>query len=250
LVIVATFRNVTEEGRLMLERVRVHRPSPAMVVAVIALVGAFGGSAIADQAVDLAKRAKLISGAKIKKRSIRGNRVKRNTLTGTEIRESKLGIVPRAETANSAKTADSAKNADNANAVNGVSEAQFTLGRSAKGSCNPTDATKVACASVSLTLPRAGRVLVVANSMWHSNFAGIARGSCNVAVDGNDLSGDVFPGQVSNNSDSTHESSLGVNFVSDSVASGAHTFALTCNQLQNDIQFNESFISAVMIGSA
>jgi hypothetical protein len=39
----------------MLKRMRPGRPSPAMIVAIVALVGAFGGSAIADSAVDFAK---------------------------------------------------------------------------------------------------------------------------------------------------------------------------------------------------
>jgi hypothetical protein len=88
-------------------------PSPAMVVACIALIAAVGGSAIADQAVDVAKRAKLINGKKIKKRSIAGNRLKRNTLNGTEINESKLGRVPRSSTATNATNAATAANAQN-----------------------------------------------------------------------------------------------------------------------------------------
>jgi hypothetical protein len=124
------------------------------------------------------------------------------------------------------------------------------VGRSAKGGCNPSDATKVACASTTFTLPRSGRVLVVADTMWHSNFPGIANGSCNVSVDGSDASGDVFPGQVNNNTDATHESALGINLVTTVLGPGSHTFSLLCNQVTNDIQFKESFISAVMIGSA
>jgi hypothetical protein len=89
---------------------RFGRPSPAMVVAVIALVGAFGGSALAGQAVDFAK-SKLVSGKKIKKRSIAGNRLRRNTVTGTEVNEAKLGKVPRARRADSATSATSASTA-------------------------------------------------------------------------------------------------------------------------------------------
>jgi hypothetical protein len=90
------------------------RPSPAMVVACIALIAAVGGPAIADQAVDVAKRAKLINGKKIKKRSIAGNRLRRNTLTGTEINESRLGPVPSANRATSATSATNAATAANA----------------------------------------------------------------------------------------------------------------------------------------
>ena len=82
-----------------------------MVVACIALIAALGGPAIADQVVDFAKRAKLINGKKIQKRSIAGNRLRRDTLTGTEINESSLGPVPSASRATSATNAATAANA-------------------------------------------------------------------------------------------------------------------------------------------
>jgi hypothetical protein len=66
------------------------RPSPAMVVAVLALFVALGGSGYA--AVQL-------NGKNIKNRSIVGQKLKRNTLTGREIRESRLGTVPSARNA-------------------------------------------------------------------------------------------------------------------------------------------------------
>jgi hypothetical protein len=43
--------------------IRRNRPSPAMIVAVLALLGAFGGSAIAGDAVQIART---ISGSKLK----------------------------------------------------------------------------------------------------------------------------------------------------------------------------------------
>ena len=75
------------------------RPSPAMAVAVVALLVAFGGSAVADQAVDVAKRAKLIKGKRIKSRSLPGNRLRRNTVGPAEVRESRLAKVPKARLA-------------------------------------------------------------------------------------------------------------------------------------------------------
>jgi hypothetical protein len=108
----------------MLKRMRPRRPSPAMVVALIALVGAFGGSAIADEAVQVSK---LIKGSKIKKRSLPGNRLKKNTLGGTEINESRVGKVPSATNADKATTATNATNALNAtNATNATSATNAT----------------------------------------------------------------------------------------------------------------------------
>jgi hypothetical protein len=238
----------------MLQRLRPRRPSPAMLVAMIALVVAFGGSAIADSAVDLAK-SRLINGKKIKPRTIRGNRVKRDTLTGKEISESKLAVVPNANKANSAttaKTADNATTASNANAVNGVTESQFTVGRSAEGSCDPSNSTFVDCASVTFTLLRGGRVLVVADTNWHSNSGAVTRGSCEVAVDGSGQSADIFPGQNSVNTTASplRQQSAGINLVTGPLGAGSHTFAFRCNQLENDIVHDQAFISAVMIGSA
>jgi uncharacterized protein YfaS (alpha-2-macroglobulin family) len=66
------------------------RPSPAMVVALVALFVALGGSGYA--AVQL-------NGKNIKNRSIAGKKLKNNTLTGRQIRESRLGTVPRAREA-------------------------------------------------------------------------------------------------------------------------------------------------------
>src|SRR4051812_1716933 len=49
-----------------------------------------------------------ISGANLKNRSISAGKVKRNTLTGREIRESRLGRVPRAPTADRPRDATAA----------------------------------------------------------------------------------------------------------------------------------------------
>src|SRR3954467_10671273 len=66
------------------------RPSPAMVVAVIALIVALAGTAYA---------AKRINGGSIIKQSIGGGKVKKDTLTGFQINNAKLGEVPQAKVA-------------------------------------------------------------------------------------------------------------------------------------------------------
>ncbi len=63
------------------------RPSPAMVVAILALVVALGGTAYAAQQ---------INGGAIMKQSIGGGKLKHNTLTGYQIKTNKIGIVPTA----------------------------------------------------------------------------------------------------------------------------------------------------------
>lgn len=97
-------------------KVRAHRPSPAMLVAIVALISSFAGPALADQAVTIAAK---VNGSKIKSRSISGNKLKNNTITGKQVNEGKLGQVPSAKSADSATNATNATNATSAtNATN------------------------------------------------------------------------------------------------------------------------------------
>ena len=72
-----------------MKRILRRRPSPAMVVSLIALFVALGGSAYALT----------ITGASVKNRSLTGKDIRKNSLSGTEIRESRVGKVPKARTA-------------------------------------------------------------------------------------------------------------------------------------------------------
>lgn len=69
---------------------RSRRPSPAMVVAVIALVVALAGTAYAAQT---------INGGAIMKQTIGAGKLKHKTLTGYQINTNKLGVVPSAKRA-------------------------------------------------------------------------------------------------------------------------------------------------------
>ena len=85
------------------------RPTPATVIALVALGVALGGTATGATV--------LLNGSRIKKASIPGNRLKRDSVTGKQIKESSLGNVPKATSATNAAhagTADSATNAANA----------------------------------------------------------------------------------------------------------------------------------------
>jgi hypothetical protein len=89
---------------------RLRRPSPALAIAVLALVVALGGSAYAVSQ---------INGSTIKRRSIPGDRVRNNALTGTQINEARLGRVNEARNATNSKFALRASAADSAaNALN------------------------------------------------------------------------------------------------------------------------------------
>jgi hypothetical protein len=115
------------------------RVSPAMGVALVALVLSLGGTSFAQGAAT--KLGKLVSGSKIKRASIPGNRlikggvtgdrIKSNSLTGKQINESTLGPVPSALTAKKvavaerATNAQRATNADNALALGGTAAAGY-----------------------------------------------------------------------------------------------------------------------------
>jgi hypothetical protein len=69
---------------------KIGRPSPAMIVALAALVVALAGTAYAAQT---------INGGAIKKQTIGGGKLKHKTLTGYQINTDKLGVVPLARRA-------------------------------------------------------------------------------------------------------------------------------------------------------
>jgi hypothetical protein len=78
-------------------RIFKHRPSPAMAVAITAVVISMGGTAVAAS--------HLISGDKLIKRgTLSGNRLRSHTLTGAQINLSRLGQVPDAAHASTADT--------------------------------------------------------------------------------------------------------------------------------------------------
>ncbi|HVV91129.1 MAG TPA: hypothetical protein VHB53_11590 [Solirubrobacterales bacterium] len=72
----------------MLQKLKRRRPSPAMIVALVALVTALGGTAYAAGRID---------GNSIVKQSIGGGKLKKKTLTGFQINVAKLGEVPLAK---------------------------------------------------------------------------------------------------------------------------------------------------------
>jgi hypothetical protein len=87
------------------------RPSPAMVVAIVALVVAASGTAVAAT--------KLVNGdSLIRRDSLSGNRLRNGTITGKQIRLSSLGQVPNA------------KRAFNATELDGHPASAFAMGSS------------------------------------------------------------------------------------------------------------------------
>jgi hypothetical protein len=132
------------------------RPSPALVISLIALFVALGGTGYA--ALSLPKNSvgtkqlkkNAVIGSKIKKNSVTGSKVKDGSLTGADVKDGSLsgadinlgtlGTVPNATNAANAANATNATNAthatsaDNANTVGGKSASDFaSAGQGLKG---------------------------------------------------------------------------------------------------------------------
>jgi hypothetical protein len=95
-----------------MKRLHLRRPSPALVISVLALFIALGGTVYA---------ASKINGKTIKAGSIPGNRLKKHTLTGQQINLGKLGTVP------TATNATNATNSSNAASLNGMTRFRTTV---------------------------------------------------------------------------------------------------------------------------
>jgi hypothetical protein len=71
-------------------------PSPAMVVAVVALIMSLGGSAYALVVTGKQIRNNTVTGKDVRNRSLTGNEIRKNKIGGASIKESSLGPVPHA----------------------------------------------------------------------------------------------------------------------------------------------------------
>jgi hypothetical protein len=164
-------------------RRRLRHPSPALLIALIALFAALGGGVYAIG------KGKQINGAKIKVKSLPGNRLKPgsvpgnrlapgaisgaslapSSITGKQINEATLGPVPnavhaeKADSATDAETALNSVNAVNATTVNGHNAGCAVGTQFFAGACWQTSANlattapeaAVACASKGGALPEA-----------------------------------------------------------------------------------------------
>jgi hypothetical protein len=129
------------------------RPSAALVVALVALFAALGGTGYA---------AATLSGRDIQKRSIPANRVVNDALGGKQIDESKLGTVPSSQQALTAQTAASATTAGHATSADSATtaqDAQRLQGRDASAFM----ASRVRVVSNQVTVPNNGSSTVTAS---------------------------------------------------------------------------------------
>jgi hypothetical protein len=213
-----------------MKRSRRHRPSPALVIACLALFVALGGTVLAATKIDgRTIRVKSLPGNRLAVGSLPGNRLKPGTIPGNRIAPrsikgdqidvTSLGQVPSAahadsaDTARHADTATAATHAADATTINGRSVGCPTGKREFAGACwdskpNPAalsvfEAAAV-CAAEGGELPQAVELLalakepgiqVAAGSEWTNQVTVLGEGAYTVVVtDGSGAFGLRKPG--------------------------------------------------------
>lgn len=245
------------------------RPSPAFVVALLALVIAAGGTAFADHGASMSavnKRAikKVVRGQV--KRAISGRRLGRivrrqlgKLAPGLSV--ASAGTATFAQKANHAQTAE---DASNASAIQGAALASIAAGNDAySAQCNPNTASFVQCGSVQLTLTREAKVLVIYGWRWSNDGSDtLALGRCRTTRNGADTSDDITMGEVLNSSPDEevplhkHDGGVFDNAappvvdVQGPLQPGTYTFGLRCNdEFGDDIVYSGIRIAALVMGS-
>jgi len=108
---------------------------------------------------------------------------------------------------------------------------QFALVEAGSGTCNPTTAAFVECATLSVGAEQPSRLLVhgAGGQRAVGAFSG---GTCRIAVDGESLSSAVPGGPVP--SDASSENGFALTAVSQVVGTGSHQVTLECNEQSGD----------------
>ena len=222
-----------------MRRLKGRRPSPAMSVAVAALIIALVGTAMA---APTAIKSVLNKQEKKQVKNIAANQINK--------------LAPGLSVAR----AEAATNAANADAVGGQSLANIATARSdptTGAQCDPQNTTFVLCASVDVDLPHAGRVLLLGTGAQYAFNAGVTQGTCRMTTDGDPLGGsfvtlgnqtDASPG-VTGAANRGYARGFSTTVVTDPVSAGPHSFALQCNETDADVEFENPQIAAAVFGS-
>lgn len=98
-----------------MRNLKLGRPSPALVVALVALFAALGGSAYAASTIGTRQiKNGAVTAAKLKKEAVTAAKIRNGAITGAKLDLAQLGTVPSASHAASANTAGHAYEADKA----------------------------------------------------------------------------------------------------------------------------------------
>ncbi|HEY6772101.1 MAG TPA: hypothetical protein VI035_06585 [Solirubrobacterales bacterium] len=221
------------------------RPSPAMIVALAALVVALAGTAMA---------------APTAIKSILNKKEKKQTkgIARNQVNKLAPGLsVKHADTAGSADTAKRADVSSNTDAIGGVELKDISVAKTANPGgppCDPSSSTLVNCASVDLNLPHEGRVLLVGRAGQIAFNNAQTQGDCLFRVDGVNSGGAVHVGNqyaiasIPANAPQ-YANGFSTMVVTDPIPAGAHTFALACSEAVSDVAYTGPQVTAVLLGS-
>ena len=198
------------------------RPSPAMIVALIALFVALGGSVYAAANLD---------GHAVERGSLPGNRIVDDSVRGRQIREASLGAV---------------RNAGNASALEGIRSTAFSRAASSATDSNaipaPSGGSGTARA-VTLTAPQNGFVLAIASaSLFNNNDNDNFR--CILRLDEVDQGQSLRKGQLFFNTESQENCDTAALFP---VTQGAHTVKFNFADLDNTTVVDAAELDLVFV---
>jgi hypothetical protein len=127
-----------------------------------------------------------------------------------------------------------------------------SMGRSGHGGwCDPTAAAWTDCVTLSMTLPTAGRVLLVATGAYdNDNFDQMMAGSCRLAQDGAQVAITQF-GSRNDAHTAAGEAygTVALTAMTGVLPAGAHVFKLQCNEADANLYLNNEELVAVALGA-
>jgi hypothetical protein len=161
---------------------RTHRPSPALVISLVALFVALGGTGYA--AVHLGKntvgtrqlKKNAVTSSKVKNGSLTGADIKAGSLSGSSLNLAALGTVPTATNATNAVNATNATNAGTASVSNSIGAVTYVMGNDVDAP--PKGGDVFAESDQSKAICPAGTVVIGTGS--HSSNAGIEVSEMNI----------------------------------------------------------------------
>jgi hypothetical protein len=210
------------------------RPSPAMVVSILALIFAVSGTAIAASALTKAEK------KQVKK------------IASNQVKALAPGLsVARAGTADSAAKAGTADSAANASRLEGSSLAEVAPGEPGFNfECVLTNMLQP-CAGFELTLNRVTDVIVVATTQWYSTdtASDSVRAHCRIRLGTSTASSNVTMGSTAHDTDDDQTRTFATTHQFTDVPAGTSSYDLQCVEDAGNIVLEETRIFGFAITS-
>ena len=229
-------------------------------IAVLALIVALGGTALADPIAQVARK---IRGKDIAANAVTGAKVKNESLTGADVKnltagDFQPGALPQGPQGPQGPPGTNGKNGvDGTDGTDGTDGAPGQAGPAASTftatECDPINSGFVTCGTVNLDLPADGKVFVTASLSYYAATAALGGGTCRLKADATTVGGSVRSGYNASTSTGANNSGapLGtsVNAVTASLAAGTHAFKVECNNAAGDLRYQDAAISAIYVGA-